>query len=708
MASKKKIFRIGNNLDPFCQVKLKDLPREANAIKNMSFDEWGNLIKRAGYAKYNTGDPISEDHKITGLHRFYMQTESGKYCLVVCDTDIYVLAEADGHTIGSSLATVTTDTDAYFVDFVDRCLIANGKENLMKFNGTIIYVSGVGQGGLSVEFLLSTDWTSTGWTGSWAAGWKHTIDNTTVLSQSKAAVSATIYQITYTVTGRTAGSFTVAFGGGSKATISASGIYEFTSSSTASLTVTPTSTFDGTIILSIKSMAIPIGTAVGSGGSLSAGDYMFKVTYVDADGNEGNASNASTATTAVANDSITVTIPVNTDTNYNIVKRNIYRTLAGGASFYYDGYVADNTTTTFLSTQSDNALVQANSLENYHEENHNAPPNAPSLIGKRGGRIYLGVGNKLYFSKRYYEYFPANFWIAVGNMRNITGIINQCHTLQVATKNSVERLLGTSVQIESSDYFQFKDSYSSKGVYATRSLVDCDNYIILLHKDGLYIVNIDQVKELNVVLNKYLKANMNQDFIDKSCACFYDGKYILSYPKGTDEVPSETVYFDFKDGTYGIYDFAFNVYSVWGQDGEDSLKAGSTTVGRVYDVFSGLYDAKETGNSNIESYDTLPFLFFGNPDTWKQIYNIYIKVKSTGATTLTMNYTLDDADEVTSVTQSITATTTTTKWYKINLPGGGQHCRGIKLRPSMSNQLYWEIQGIEIVYRDEAKEWGEE
>ena len=53
MASKKKIFRIGNNLDPFCQVKLKDLPREV-AIKNMSFDEWGNLCKRAGYAKYNT------------------------------------------------------------------------------------------------------------------------------------------------------------------------------------------------------------------------------------------------------------------------------------------------------------------------------------------------------------------------------------------------------------------------------------------------------------------------------------------------------------------------------------------------------------------------------------------------------------------------------------------------------------------------------
>jgi len=670
MASKKKIFRIGNNLDPFCQVKLKDLPREADAIKNMSFDEWGNLMKRAGYAKYNAtpvaattvdadsaaaqavlniavttsfvagesvvineggvreeiktitsvqagisltmtanltythtavqADIVECKHKITGLHRFYKQTESSKYTLAVCGTVLYFL---DAEGIATFLkGSLTSEAETFFIDFVNRCLIANGNQNLMKTDGTDVYTL---------------------------------------------------------------------------------------------VTLTPTT---ATV------------NAIASGGSLSAGDYYFKVTYVDADGNESNASVASAKMTATANQKITLNVPIYSGTDYNIVSRKIYRTLAGGASYYYDGPVAGNVTTTanFVSTQSDDALVQANSLENYHEENHNAPPSAPSLIAKRGGRIYLAVNQKLHYSKRYYEYFPADFWIAVGNMRNITGIINQLHTLQVTTKNSVERLLGTSAQIESADYFQFKDSYSSKGVYASRSLVDCDNYIVFLHKDGLYIVNIDQVKELNVVLNKYLKANINQAHIDKSCACFYDGKYMLSYPKGTDEVPSETVYFDFKDGTYGIFDFAFNVYSVWGQAGEDSLKAGSTTVGRVYDVFSGLYDAKETGNSNIESYDTLPYLYFGNPDTWKQIYNIYIKIKSTGAATLTMNYTLDDATEVTSVTQSITATTTTTRWYKIDLPGGGQRCRGIKLRPSMSNKLYWEIQGIEIVYRDEEKEWGPE
>jgi len=600
MASKKKIFRIGNNLDPFCQVKLKDLPREADAIKNMSFDEWGNLVKRAGYAKYNTVSLSEEedDHKITGLHRFYKQTEASKYALVVCDTNLYSLSSADGHAGGTPLKSdLTSEAETFFIDFVDRCLIANGNQNLMKTDGENVYTVGI---------------------------------------------------------------------------------------------TVPT---------------IPTVSVVADTGKLSVGNYYFRVTYVDEDGNESNASVASlVATITAVGQKVTVTPSFSTITN--IAKRNIYRTLAGGASYYYDGQIENNTEgATFSSVQSDDALVQANSLENYHEENHDAPPSTPSLMAKRGGRIYLGVGNKLYFSKRYYEYFPANFWIAVGNMRNITGIINQLHTLQVSTKNSVERLLGTSAQIESADYFQFKDSYSSKGVFAPRTMVDCDNYIVFLNKDGIYILNIDQPKPLNDILNAYLRTNINQTYIDKSCACFYDGKYMLSYPKGESAVPSETVYFDFKDGTYGIYDFAFNVYSVWGQSGEDSLKAGSTIEGRVYDVFSGLADDDDKA---IESYDTLPYLYFGNPDTWKQIYNIYIKIKSTGAATLTMNYTLDDATEVTSVTQSITATTTTTRWYKIDLPGGGQRCRGIKLRPSMSNKLYWEIQGIEIVYRDEEKEWGPE
>ncbi len=102
------------------------------------------------------------------------------------------------------------------------------------------------------EFLLDTGWTSTGWTGDFASGWTHTTGNTSVLSQSKAAVANTKYQITYTITNRTAGSVAVAFGGQSQNWIYYSGGFGPTTTSTANLTITPTTDFNGKIVVSIK------------------------------------------------------------------------------------------------------------------------------------------------------------------------------------------------------------------------------------------------------------------------------------------------------------------------------------------------------------------------------------------------------------------------------------------------------------------------
>lgn len=105
----------------------------------------------------------------------------------------------------------------------------------------------------SAEFLTGSGWTSTGWTGSWAAGWTHTAGNTNVLSYPAAAVNATPYQIAYTITGRTAGNVVISFGAQS-ITVSATGAFGPTTTSTANLTITPSSDFNGTIVISIKSI----------------------------------------------------------------------------------------------------------------------------------------------------------------------------------------------------------------------------------------------------------------------------------------------------------------------------------------------------------------------------------------------------------------------------------------------------------------------
>ena len=106
-----------------------------------------------------------------------------------------------------------------------------------------------------------TNWAlASGATNLNVGGYIHTVGSTTALTTSLAAVNGTYYQITYTITGRTAGSITIAYGGTSTAGITATGNTGPLASSTGVLTITPTTDFDGTIVLSIKS----IGTSSAS------------------------------------------------------------------------------------------------------------------------------------------------------------------------------------------------------------------------------------------------------------------------------------------------------------------------------------------------------------------------------------------------------------------------------------------------------------
>ncbi len=107
---------------------------------------------------------------------------------------------------------------------------------------------------LGAELLSASGWTSTDWTGDFSTGWDHTTGNTTALTNTLAAVTGTYYQIAYTVTGRTAGTFTITFGGVTLNAASATGAQGPRTTSTGTLSIAPTTDFDGTIILSIKAI----------------------------------------------------------------------------------------------------------------------------------------------------------------------------------------------------------------------------------------------------------------------------------------------------------------------------------------------------------------------------------------------------------------------------------------------------------------------
>jgi len=115
-------------------------------------------------------------------------------------------------------------------------------------------------GTLGADLLSSSGWTSTGWTGSYAAGFTHTAGNTTALTNSLAATSATYYSISITITSRTAGTVTVGFGGVTSSTLSASSDFSILTTSTGTLAITPTTTFDGTVKITIRAIGASTAT----------------------------------------------------------------------------------------------------------------------------------------------------------------------------------------------------------------------------------------------------------------------------------------------------------------------------------------------------------------------------------------------------------------------------------------------------------------
>jgi len=104
----------------------------------------------------------------------------------------------------------------------------------------------------------------------------------------------------------------------------------------------------------------PSGTANGSGGSLSAGTYYYKVSYV-LNGSETVLSSYSSGITTVANDSVNLTIPTYSG-SLNCTARKIYRTKVSDSGnqytkpYYLLTTISDNTTTSYLDTTADASL----------------------------------------------------------------------------------------------------------------------------------------------------------------------------------------------------------------------------------------------------------------------------------------------------------------------------------------------------------------
>jgi hypothetical protein len=173
--------------------------------------------------------------KPSGFTRFFANT-----------TEVVRIATTTGNLL------LNTTTDAGFRLDVNGTTRLNG---LQTFQGTTASDTAP----LGSE--LTTTGSGTNWTGTgFATGYTHVVGSTAPLTTSTPAVSGTYYQIAYTVTGRTAGSFTIGFGGFLSGNLTATGATGPLASSTANLEIVPTTDFDGTIVLSVRSIGTSSAT----------------------------------------------------------------------------------------------------------------------------------------------------------------------------------------------------------------------------------------------------------------------------------------------------------------------------------------------------------------------------------------------------------------------------------------------------------------
>lgn len=116
---------------------------------------------------------------------------------------------------------------------------------------------GSGTPTLGSELTDATGWTSDGWTGDYNAGFAHIVSSTTNLTRTMTVSNASYYQISFTITGRSAGSVTVTLGSATTTlTYSTNGTYTVGHKPVTTnfpLSFNPTSTFNGTIsAISVK------------------------------------------------------------------------------------------------------------------------------------------------------------------------------------------------------------------------------------------------------------------------------------------------------------------------------------------------------------------------------------------------------------------------------------------------------------------------
>lgn len=359
--------------------------------------------------------------------------------------------------------------------------------------------------------------------------------------------------------------------------------------------------YDGTAVLDVgvdPPATAPTISPTGTGSITGA--YYAKVTYVNDDGAESNASAASTVANASSDAqfdwSSIPTGPTGT------AKRKLYRTKAGDNVYFFVATIEDNTTTTYTDTTPDGDLVTE--LETDNE----IPPDSTIIAQYQDYTLYVPTANpeRLVHSKaglpdsttyNAADATPTGYKPMPGPIEAVAVYDDKV----VVGNDRFTRVIYGDIWGGASDNTTVESISDSTGPVSHESVKECfsqrlGNILVFPTRDGLHYLS-PGVQE-NSLRSVPLSRNVQPYFdgainLDKMAAEYYSNRYVIAVNYNDPAevaVQTNNVVFSLDMRTFEWSSpWTISAAAFCVANGE--LYCGSSTIGRLFKMFSGTSDA---------------------------------------------------------------------------------------------------------------------
>ena len=288
--------------------------------------------------------------------------------------------------------------------------------------------------------------------------------------------------------------------------------------------------------------------ADGGGAGIFDGIYSIYCVFVNRNGYEGNASDAiATADLAVGSDIDLTDIPVNTDSDYDIIYRRIYIQGgdSGGAGYYTSTIllktILDNTTTSVSAI----AAVE-DSATTLSTDNNTAP--SYDHIFEHYGVMWLLENQTARFAKTLSpEQWPATQSLNISRSGDpMQRGISWNGAGYIVTRKKVFEVIGSPGSGTLLTNFFIKETNAEKGTIAPMSVVGTPYGMFYQAEDGIMVFQGNQSKIFSHEVEDFLNDRNKLDTIESlSVAEFYDDKLVFSFASKDSSVPDTTLIYDF-------------------------------------------------------------------------------------------------------------------------------------------------------------------